>query len=60
MSPRALCFQHPEMELWFSTSRSGQERAKAYCRVCPVRLRCLNAAKGRKERYGVWGGEVFG
>jgi WhiB family redox-sensing transcriptional regulator len=30
--------------------------AKAVCAACPVRMRCLNAAIGRDERYGVFGG----
>ena len=34
-------------------------RAKAFCRACPVREACLEAAKVRREPWGVWGGELF-
>src|SRR5205807_10522907 len=29
------------------------------CRACPVREACLEAAKARREPWGVWGGELF-
>ncbi|WP_327345904.1 WhiB family transcriptional regulator [Streptomyces europaeiscabiei] len=33
-----------------------REQAKAYCRRCPVRERCLRYALDRPEKFGVWGG----
>jgi WhiB family transcriptional regulator, redox-sensing transcriptional regulator len=31
-------------------------KAQGYCHQCPVRTACLNAARARGERFGVWGG----
>lgn len=61
-APRALCFMHPNADWWFATQRkdsggwNAAERAKAICRVCPVRVRCLEGALARGERWGIWGG----
>lgn len=33
-----------------------EEKAKRFCRACPVRLDCLEAAIRRNDRHGVWGG----
>jgi WhiB family redox-sensing transcriptional regulator len=30
--------------------------AKAYCRRCPIRERCLEHALTAPERHGIWGG----
>ena len=30
--------------------------AKQLCRLCPVKLECLEYALGANETYGVWGG----
>lgn len=46
-------------ELWFAESPSDVEYAKALCRDCPVRARCLDGALSRREPWGVWGGELF-
>jgi WhiB family transcriptional regulator, redox-sensing transcriptional regulator len=46
-------------ELFFADSPADIERAKAICRDCPVRLRCLAGAIERREPWGVWGGEYF-
>lgn len=46
-------------ELWFSALPAELEQAKAYCRECPVRLKCLVGAVERREPCGVWGGEIF-
>ncbi len=32
--------------------------AKAICAVCPVRVKCLDHALEKKERWGVWGGLI--
>ena len=45
--------------LWFSDLPAELQRAKAYCRPCPVRLPCLAGAVERHEPHGVWGGEIF-
>ena len=46
-------------ELFFSEDLGDIARAKAICRVCPAREPCLEAAAGRHEPWGVWGGELF-
>lgn len=46
-------------ELWFAESPADVEAAKALCRDCPVRSRCLDGALERREPWGVWGGELF-
>lgn len=46
-------------ELWFAESPTDVEAAKALCTDCPVRARCLAGALGRREPWGVWGGELF-
>jgi WhiB family redox-sensing transcriptional regulator len=47
------------IELFFSEQLDDIARAKAFCRACPVRGACLQAAKARREPWGVWGGELF-
>ena len=34
----------------------AEERAKQYCRRCPVRLGCLALALGMRSLPGIWGG----
>ncbi|MBE7323529.1 WhiB family transcriptional regulator [Nocardioides sp. Y6] len=46
-------------ELWFAESPEDVETAKALCRACPLRSRCLEEALGRREPWGVWGGELL-
>jgi WhiB family redox-sensing transcriptional regulator len=46
-------------ELWFAESPADVERAKRLCQACPVRAVCLDGALGRREPWGVWGGELF-
>ena len=45
--------------LFFSEQLDDIARAKAFCRVCPVRQECLEAAQARREPWGVWGGELL-
>lgn len=58
----AACKDLPEAdkEVFFATSGGGHKRAKAICRDCPVRNRCLEKAmdfeRGYEYRFGVWGG----
>ena len=33
-----------------------EAKAKAVCRLCPVRVRCLDYALRNSIRYGIWGG----
>jgi WhiB family redox-sensing transcriptional regulator len=48
-------FFGPDYEL--PEARTEREaKAMAYCAVCPVRDQCLDAARARGERYGIWGG----
>src|SRR5215472_6013345 len=52
-----LCTDDPE--LFFAESPDDVEMAKALCRECPARAACLAGALGRREPWGVWGGELF-
>jgi WhiB family transcriptional regulator, redox-sensing transcriptional regulator len=61
----ARCQDHPEPNLWFPEQGSvlAAAKAKAVCRVCPVRVPCLvwavkHEGRGahRSQRYGIWGG----
>lgn len=45
--------------LFFSEAREDIAAAKIFCRGCAVRSQCLDAAIGRAEPIGVWGGELF-
>lgn len=57
--PGARCAQRDQdPELWFPTNgdRATAERAKAICRICPVRSACLEWALAANERTGIWGG----
>ena len=46
-------------ELFFAETPQDVELAKALCVDCPVRTECLTGALERRERWGVWGGELF-
>lgn len=50
---------YADPELWFAESPDDVETAKALCRECPQRLRCLDEALARREPWGVWGGELL-
>src|SRR5215468_729483 len=51
------CTDDPEV--FFAESPDEVETAKALCRGCPARAACLAGALGRREPWGVWGGELF-
>jgi WhiB family transcriptional regulator, redox-sensing transcriptional regulator len=55
---RAAC-RDADPELFFPISdkqRDVIEQSRTYCRVCPVRARCLQVALGSGEAHGTWGG----
>lgn len=54
---RLPCQSDPE--LWFAERPEALEHAKRRCLGCPVRTLCLDGATSRRERWGVWGGELF-
>lgn len=68
----ALCYRlaRPDADskigpdLWFGTDlgdwRNGNAmEAVQVCRVCPVRLACVQQAVRRNEQHGIWGGVDF-
>ncbi len=46
-------------DLWFGETPAELEQAKAFCAGCPAMQACLTGAIGRREPWGVWGGEIF-
>lgn len=48
-----------DADLWFAETPAELEQAKAFCADCPARAACLAGALGRREPWGVWGGEIF-
>ncbi len=52
------CQRH-DPDLWFADAPADLERAKALCAGCPAMLGCLTGAIHRRERAGVWGGQIF-
>lgn len=41
----------------YAKDRHGRVRqAKEFCRVCPVREKCLAFAVAHNEKHGIWGG----
>ena len=53
-----VCADH-DPEVWFPTSPSDVDFAKALCATCPITQQCLAGALERGESWGVWGGELF-
>ncbi|MCB5909258.1 WhiB family transcriptional regulator [Streptomyces pinistramenti] len=56
----AAC-REEDPELFFPIGSAGPallqiEEAKAVCRHCPVRDRCLQWALDSRQEHGVWGG----
>ncbi len=45
--------------LFFSDDLDEIVAAKRLCLGCPVRTDCLDAAVGRNEQFGIWGGHLF-
>jgi WhiB family redox-sensing transcriptional regulator len=48
-------FFHPDGERGVSR-QNREDRAKAICAGCPVRLQCLDHSLRVEEPYGIWGG----
>ena len=57
VGPDLPCRQDPE--LFFAESPQDVEQAKALCRGCGARIACLTGALGRREPWGIWGGELL-
>lgn len=56
----AAC-QAEEPDLFFPISAKGRSeadvaRARAVCRHCQVRAKCLDYALDTQQRHGIWGG----
>ena len=45
--------------MFFSDELQDIAAAKRICAECPVLESCLEGALGRKEPWGVWGGQLF-
>ena len=43
-------------DLFFPLPGESTAPARAICASCPVRAACLERARARGERYGIWGG----
>ena len=52
---RALCAQ-TDPEAFFPEKGGSTREAKKVCRVCEVRVECLEYALEHDERFGIWGG----
>ncbi|MCX7619972.1 MAG: WhiB family transcriptional regulator [Acidimicrobiales bacterium] len=46
-------------KVFFSEELQDIAQAKAICARCPVIEPCLAGAIARRERWGVWGGQLF-
>ena len=51
------CTEDPE--LFFAEPPSDVEAAKSLCQGCRIQAACLEGALGRREPWGVWGGELL-
>ena len=53
----SLCRNHPDPDpLWNPMRPEDAELGKSICNQCPVKQRCGEYAKTRREPYGTWGG----
>ncbi len=50
-----LLFFGPDHEAR-SARKTREAKAKAVCKVCPVRVQCLDYALRNSIRHGIWGG----
>jgi WhiB family transcriptional regulator, redox-sensing transcriptional regulator len=44
---------HPELK---DDKHAREQKAKAICAICPVRIECLEYAVRIREPHGIWGG----
>lgn len=51
---QAVCANHKDKDLWFSSVPSEREEAKRLCHTCPLALACRQL--GKQQTHGVWGG----
>jgi Transcription factor WhiB len=56
LPPGAACQGEPP-ELFFPENGADEAKAKAICRRCPIRAACLEQARARGEKFGIWGAE---
>ena len=52
----ARCLDSPELFFPDNDTGPAAQQAKAICKVCPVRVQCLELALTNDERAGIWGG----
>ena len=53
---KSLCFNHPEIDIWFSYKKQDVDRAKDICGKCPVRIECFMSMWNTGDFYGINGG----
>lgn len=53
------CRSRVGADIWFSHDAALVDEAKALCRRCAFRVRCLDGALARREPWGVWGAELI-
>ena len=52
---RAAC-ANVDPELFYPEKGGKNDKAKAVCRGCPVKVECAKDALAMGDRWGVWGG----
>jgi hypothetical protein len=53
---KALCYNHPELSIWFSYKKEDADRAQSVCKKCPVRVECFMSMWNTGDFYGINGG----
>lgn len=53
----AACVDAPK-KVFFATNKNGQDKAKKFCKTCPVVEECLEWAFKTYSWYGVFGGKT--
>ena len=60
--PRRVCASpNVNPEWWFPSpgDSTTSERAKFFCRRCPLRIPCRDWAIDHREQHGIWGGTTY-